>query len=693
MSAEPTQSSSAADQATPSAPTSTPPSAPLRWGILGAGKIAATFARGLAAGPNGLLVAVASRDAAKAETFAAEHGSAEQPVAGFGSYAALLADPSVQAVYIATIHPAHHDLAVQAAAAGKHLLVEKPLAVNHAWTMAVVEAARRNEVFLAEAFMYRFHPQTRRLVELITNGAIGEVLQIEASFGFRTNADATSRLLDPATAGGGILDVGGYPVSMARLLAGAATGQAFADPIELTGVGTLGSTGVDEWSVARLVFASGVGATVSTGIRAAGTNDVRVLGSKGYLVVPQPWLPPTDGPATFELTRIGEDVETITIDPVNQYTLEADAVAAGVAAGRREAPEMSWGDTLGNAQTLDRWRTAIDLSYPSEADDADYPVVRARPAGVNHDRGAMRYGRLAGVDKNASRLVMGVDNQRTVAHASVMFDDFAERGGNVFDTAYIYGGGRMEQMLGRWVANRGIRDDVVILGKGLHTPSNNPESFRPQLERSLENLRTDHLDVYLPHRDNVDIPVGEFIDAFNEAADAGLVRSLGASNWTINRFVEANRYAAAHGKRGLTALSNHFGLAHALDVPWKGCEHVTDPASRAWLTESQTTLLPWSSQARGFFVREFDDPGTYGDPDLARCYHSEANVERRQRARKLAAELDVPTTAIALAYVLDQPFPTFPLIGPRSLEETRSSLRALDITLSPDQVAWLDLRS
>ena len=166
-------------------------------------------------------MAVASRDLAKAEAFVAEHCGTSSTAAAYGSYTELLADPAIDAVYIATVHPGHHDLAVQAADAGKHLLVEKPIAVNHAWTMAIVEAARRNHVFLAEAFMYRFHPQTRTLVELISNGAIGDVLQIEASFGFRAGDDPTSRILDPQTAGGAILDVGGYPVSMARMVAGA----------------------------------------------------------------------------------------------------------------------------------------------------------------------------------------------------------------------------------------------------------------------------------------------------------------------------------------------------------------------------------------------------------------------------------------------------------------------------------------
>jgi aryl-alcohol dehydrogenase-like predicted oxidoreductase len=117
-------------------------------------------------------------------------------------------------------------------------------------------------------------------------------------------------------------------------------------------------------------------------------------------------------------------------------------------------------------------------------------------------------------------------------------------------------------------------------------------------------------------------------------------------------------------------------------VPWDGCVHVTDPASQAWLRRANLALLPWSSQARGFFAGR-------DDAEVARCYHSDANTARRERATALAAELGVPATAVALAYVLHQPFPTFPLIGPRTLTETHGSLRALEVALTPDQVAWL----
>ena len=659
----------------------------VRWGIAGPGGIAHRFAEQLPHSSTGELVAVASRSTDRARSFAAEFESAPGGIRVHESYADLFADPEVDAVYIATVHTQHVRLAIQALGAGKHVVCEKPLSVDHAGAMAVVEAARRNGRYLAEAFMYRFHPQIVRLAELIAEGAIGEVQHVDASFAFRTDAPGDHRLLNPELAGGGILDVGGYSVSAARWVAGAATGQRFADPASLTAKGEIGESGVDEWATASLVFASGITAHVTCGVRVQDDNRIVVSGSKGRIVVPDPWTPSPTEPSVIEVSRTDAAPESIRIEPAYQYALQADAVAEYASAG--QSPNMSWADTLGNARTLDQWRAAIGLQYPFEAATADIPPASGSAPRRRPDA-TMPYGRIPGLDKDVSRLVMGVDNQTTLGHASAMFDDFVERGGNAFDTAYIYGGGAMEALLGQWIANRGVRDEVVIIGKGAHTPHCDPESIVRQLDESLDRLQTDHVDLYLMHRDNEQIPVGEFVDVLDEQARAGRIRAFGGSNWSIERYEQALAYADANGKQRFSVLSDHFGLAHALDVPWAGCRHVTDVEDREWLERTGTTLLPWSSQARGFFARA--DREDTSDAELVRCYYSDDNFERLARARKLADELGVAPTAIALAYVLAQSFPTFPLFGPRSIEETRTSMAGLEVTLSDDQVRWLDLR-
>ncbi|WP_069712097.1 aldo/keto reductase [Curtobacterium sp. ER1/6] len=669
-------------------PSTTPPAgdpAP-GWAVLGPGGIARRFLSQLPAS-TGTLVAAGSSATERARAFAdeaADHGFADVRA---GEYDTVLADDAVDAVYVSTVHTGHADLVLRALAAGKAVLCEKPLAPNHGTAMALVDAARQAGLPLVEAFMYRFHPQTAALLDLVREGAVGEVTHVDASFAFRAG-ERTGRLFDVATAGGGILDVGGYPVTMAAAVVQAATGVAVAEPVELTASGTLGPTGVDEWTVAHLTYRTGITASVRTGVRVQDDNAVTVHGTRGRIVLTDPWTLSED--PTIVVNTVDEDPRTLSFAGAQPYALEADATTAALAAGAVEAAQMTLDETLATARTLDRWRAAIGLRYPFEAETADIPTVSGRPLRVRDDA-PMRYGEIPGVGKRMSRLVMGVDNQPDLAHASAIFDMFVEQGGNVFDTGYIYGGGVLEGRLGQWIANRGIRDDVVVITKGAHTPFCDPESLTRQLLESLERQGTDHADVYMMHRDNPDVPVGEFVDVLDEHRRAGRIRVFGGSNWTPARFDEANAYAAANGKHGFEVLSNHFGLAEAYDVPWDGCEHATDPASKRWLEERQVPLLPWSSQARGFFTGRAA-PGDTSDAELVRCYYSDANFERLRRARELGERYGVPATAIALAYVLHQPFPTFPLFGPRTIAEARSSMTGLSVELSPEQVAWLDLR-
>ena len=658
----------------------------LAWGILGTGNIAKVFAHGVAGSRTGAVVAVGSRGHASAEAFGGQFGIPNR----HDSYEALLADPDVRAVYIATPHPLHAEWAIKAAEAGKHVLCEKPLTLNGAQAMAVVEAARRNDVFLMEAFMYRCHPQTARLVELIRAGAIGDVRVISATFSFDVGDNPTSRLLRNDLGGGGILDVGGYCVSMARLIAGAVGGTDGAEPIEVTGCAHIGAASrVDEYAAATLLFPGGVLAQLTTGVRANGDNVVRIVGSRGSILVPEPWVPARDGGTTkIIVQRHGEQApqEIVVEAGEGLYALEADTVVAHIDA--RQAPAMTWDDTLGNMKTLDRWRAAIGLVYDVERPEAT-PPVSGRPLAVRADH-PIPTGRIAGVDKPVSRLIMGVDNQTAMPHAAVMFDDFFERGGTCFDTAYIYGGGVCERLLGQWIVNRGVRDQVVILDKGAHTPFCTPDDLTRQLMESLDRLQTDYVDLYVMHRDNPAIPVGDFMEILNAHQRAGRVRAFGASNWTIERIEAANAYAREHGLTAFAAVSNNFSLARMVEPPWAGCLSASDAASRAWLTKTQTPLLPWSSQARGFFT-DRARPDDRSDAELARCWYSDDNFRRLERVDELARRRGVLPINIALAYVLCQPFPTFPLIGPRTLSETRTSLPALDIDLTPDELRWLNL--
>lgn len=655
------------------------------WGILGTGAIARKFASELPHSQTGRLVAVGSRTQASADKFAADHGG----IRAHGSYEALLADPEVQAVYISTPHPQHAEWAIAAAEAGKHILCEKPLTITHADAMVVIEAAQRHHVFLMEAFMYRCHPRTALLAQLIRDGAVGTVKLIKANFSFNCPYNAESRLFSNALGGGGILDVGCYTASIARLVAGAAAGQPFLDPVELGGSAILCDTQVDAVAAATLKFPNGILAQISCGIGVTQPADLEVYGDKGWMKVPQFWNPPGEIEVFSYETKQSEKIASD--ENPYKYAMEADALAAALPA--LQSPFMSWDDTLGNMRALDRWREAAGVVYQSEALDAPEHkhLVSRRPLRPNR-WAEVPSARITGLDKPVSRLVLGVDNQRTLGHMSAMADDFLERGGNAFDTAHIYWAGKMEAHLGHWIENRGVREQVVVTVKGAHTPWCNPSDLLTQFDESLGRLRTGYADIYMMHRDNPDIPVAEFVDVLDSLYQAGRVRVYGGSNWSIERLRAANEYAARTGKQPFRVVSNNLSLAEMISPVWAGCVCAKGAEWRQWFQENHAALFSWSSQARGYFA-----PGRFAgsvsDAEIERCWDSEPNRERRRRATELAAEKGVSPMNIALAFVLSQPFAAFALIGPRTIQETRTALTGTGLRLTPEEVAWLDLES
>ena len=302
----------------------------------------------------------------------------------------------------------------------------------------------------------------------------------------------------------------------------------------------------------------------------------------------------------------------------------------------------------------------------------------------------MKYGSIAGLDKRMSRLIFGCDNQHTIEHATEVFDDFFARGGNAFDTAYIYCDGLQERLLGQWIAQRGLRKEVVVMVKGAHTPKCKPEFISEQLKTSLERLQIDHADIYLMHRDNPNVPVGEFVDVLNEHHRAGRIAAFGGSNWTLPRLQEAAAYAEKKGLTKFACVSNNFSLARMVSPVWKDCISASTPEFKEWFRQTKTALLAWSSQARGFFT-ERAHPDKPDDEELVRCWYSDDNFQRRERAIEMARKKGVEPINIALAYVLAQSFPTFALVGPRQVSETASTCRGLTVELTPEEVSWLNL--
>ena len=307
----------------------------------------------------------------------------------------------------------------------------------------------------------------------------------------------------------------------------------------------------------------------------------------------------------------------------------------------------------------------------------------------------MKYGHITGIEKPISRLIMGtmIYSPNDMLLTCTMLDNFVALGGNTLDTAHVYGGGDAELAVGEWMRLRGNRDEIILIGKGAHQdvqgPRVNPNAIASDLQQSLERMGIDALDLYLLHRDDPAVPVGEIVMCLNEHYHAGRIRAFGGSNWSHRRLQAANDYAHAHGLVPFVASSPNFSLAVMNEPPWSGCISATIDG-KDWYTEQQFPLLAWSSQAQGFFTGRAA-PTNYADTEMVRVWYSVANFERLTRATIVGKQKGVSANTIALAYVLNQPFPTFALIGPRTNEETRSSMEALNIHLTAEELQRLNL--
>ena len=331
--------------------TEDPRTAPsIRWGILGAGRIAGSFADAVSQHTRAQLVAVGSRNRDRAERFATAHGI---PTTHLG-YEALVEDPHVDMIYVATPHSEHLEHALLAIRAGKHVLVEKAFTRNAAEAEQVFAAAREAGVFVMEAMWTRFLPHVSALHQVVDAGEIGEIVNVSADHGQLMAFDPTSRLFDPALAGGALLDLGVYPVSFAQDLLGA--------PDSVTATGTLAETGVDGQVSIVLSYGARTQATLSTTLWARTPTVALVSGTEGYIEVAGPFYRPT----SFRVTRLDGRVWTFDQPSTSGMQYEAAEVARRVAAGDVESPRMSWQGTLEVMRTLDEVRRQVAVVYPGE---------------------------------------------------------------------------------------------------------------------------------------------------------------------------------------------------------------------------------------------------------------------------------------------------------------------------------------
>lgn len=320
----------------------------LRWGILGAGRIAGTYATAIGASENGEVVAVGSRDRAKAAAFARQHGIAT----AHGSYGDLLADPGVDAVYVALPNGLHAEWSIRAAAAGKHVLCEKPLAANAAEGAAMKEAFAGRGLLLAEALMYRRHPVNRMAVGLLHEGRIGPLVAMNATFYCGAGGDDAARL-SAALAGGALRDIGSYCVSLLRWAARAEPAAAVARGVENV------PGGVDVQMAGVLHFPGGVLGAFGCGYELPFVCRYELIGRDGRIVADGgPLCAWPTGEFTINVWT-GDRREDIAVPPANHYQLMAEEFAAAVLDGR--PPAWPIDDALANLAVLDQLRAAAGI--------------------------------------------------------------------------------------------------------------------------------------------------------------------------------------------------------------------------------------------------------------------------------------------------------------------------------------------
>ena len=316
----------------------------------------------------------------------------------------------------------------------------------------------------------------------------------------------------------------------------------------------------------------------------------------------------------------------------------------------------------------------------------------------------MKYGTVPGIALPVSRVVMGtmIVTAKEMDRSLALLDAAVAEGYNAIDTAHGYNLGDSERAIGRWLQERQCRNKVVIITTGCHPNGDRarvtPFDLAADLHDSLARLKTDSVDLYMLHRDNPDVPVGEIVDALNEHLRAGRIHAFAGSNWTHERLAEANAWAQAHGRTGFAAGSPNYSLAVAFETPWAGCMAVRSPltpGAEEWYRRSGTPLFAWSSLARGLFSGRVDRSNfeQLMDSGSRRAWAHEDNFRRLDRATLLAKEKGCTVAQMALAWVLNRPLNVFALTGAASREECRANAAALDIPLSEREMDWLDLLS
>ena len=320
------------------------------WGILGPGGIARAFATDLKTLAGHSVAAVGSRTLSNAEEFVSTFGGK-----AYGSYEELVADESVDAIYVATPHPAHKENVIAALNAGKPVLCEKPFAVNAQEAQEMVAAAAANKVALMEAMWSRFLPHYAQVREIVASGILGEILTVHADHGQRLADQNIPRLVDPLLAGGALLDLGIYPVSFAHMILG--------NPTKITASGVLTDRGVDGQTSMIFDYSSGAQAILNTTMLEQTPCRAVVAGVNGRLEIDRVFYSPTSMRVSLFDGTVKQYPNTYVGHGIRE---QADEFKQLVLSGKQQSEILNWKDTVDIMKTLDTVRSQIGLRYPFE---------------------------------------------------------------------------------------------------------------------------------------------------------------------------------------------------------------------------------------------------------------------------------------------------------------------------------------
>lgn len=319
----------------------------------------------------------------------------------------------------------------------------------------------------------------------------------------------------------------------------------------------------------------------------------------------------------------------------------------------------------------------------------------------------MEYREIPQVGKRASRIVFGTAGPSfwRGQDCSELLDGVFDLGINMFDTARVYG--KSERVVGRWLEKSQRREKIVLLSKCGHpnlilgTKRVNAKEMFKDLEKSLSELGTDYIDIYLLHRDDAAKDVGELVEAFNEMAEKGKIRAFGGSNWTHQRIEEANEYAYKHSLKPFSVSSPNMSLAEQVNDAMGGCISISGPGqeeARDWYRKNQMPLVAYASLAQGLMSGKIKSSQAQDAKKIlgaiaAKGFASPDNFERLRRCEVLAEQKGCTVSQVALSWVLSQDLNTFAVVSSSSLARMEQNIGALDVPLSPGELEYLDLKA